>query len=157
MLLYITSAFHQPGPKGEPRWWTIAHWTGDDWDFKEIARATHNYDMGSLYIENELWRIIAPLQPGPQYWGAGGEMAVWTSLNNGASWNKKTITRDSAQNHAYARRPLNAHPDFYAFWADGHADKLSPSRLYFTNKNGDAVWQLPGYMDEDAASAVLIK
>ena len=46
-------------------------------------------------------------------------------------------------NHNYVRRPVNAHPDFYAFWSDGNPDAFSPSRLFFTNQAGDRVWQLP--------------
>jgi hypothetical protein len=157
VLFYITSTFHQPGPKGEPRFWTIAHWTGTAWKFHEIARATHNYDMGSLYIEDNLWRIIAPTEPGPQHWGTGGEMAVWTSTDKGVTWLKnRDITKDSEFNHCYARRPVNAHPDFYAFWADGHADEFSPSRLYFTNKQGNAFWQLPATMKADFATPALM-
>ena len=63
-------------------------------------------------------------------------------------WDKEQqITTGSPRNHAYARRPVAAHPDFYAFWADGNPDTLSPSYLYFTNKSGDQVWQLPYHMD----------
>ncbi len=158
LLLYITSNFHQPGPKGEPRWWTLARWTGFCWQFQEITRSTHNYDMGSLYIEPDgTWRIIAPTEPGPQYWGIGGDMAMWISTDSGATWIKeKVLTHDSDYNHAYARRPVNAHPDFYAFWADGHAHELSPSRLYFTNKTGDTVWQLPYEMETEFAVPVKI-
>ena len=28
VILYITSADYRPGPQGDPRWWTVAHWTG---------------------------------------------------------------------------------------------------------------------------------
>ena len=35
------------------------------------------------------------------------------------------------------RKTVNAHPDFYAFWADGHARQPSDSRLYFCNQRGD--------------------
>lgn len=49
---------------------------------------------------------------------------------------------------SYVRRPVNAYPDFYAFWADGNPDKLSPSHLNFTNKASDRVWQLPYDMTE---------
>ena len=144
VLLYITSRHHAPGPTGMPRMWMIAHWTGDEWSLKEVTTATHNYDMGSLYIEGDTtWRIIAPTEPGPQYWGTGGEMAMWISTNEGQTWNlEKMLTSNSDQNHAYARRPVNAHSDFYAFWADGNPDTLSSSYLYFTDKAG-SVWQLP--------------
>jgi hypothetical protein len=109
--------------------------------------------MGSLYVEgDDLWRIIGPTETGPQPLGTGGEMAVWTSRDQGRTWQKqRQITHDSERNHAYARRPVNAHPDFYAFWADGNPDRFSVSRLYFTNREGDAVWRLPYNMTEDFA------
>ena len=114
--------------------------------------------MGSLYIENDTWSIIGPTEAGPQKWGTGGEMALWQSKDEGISWNKiRNITRNSLYNHSYARRPLNARDDFYAFWADGDADKVSPSRLYFTNKTGDKVWRLPYDMNSDFEKPVRIK
>jgi len=145
VILYITSSYHEPGPGGDPRIWTIAHWAGDRWVFREVAQSTHNYDMGSLYVEGEgRWRIIAPTEPGPQYHGTGGEIAMWLSEDEGRTWRKeREITRDSSLNHGYARRPVNAHPDFYSFWADGDPDTMSQSRLYFTNQDGSQVWRLP--------------
>ncbi len=145
VLLYITSANHAPGPAGDPRIWTIAHWTGKEWQYHEITHSTHNYDMGSLYIEDDgAWRVIGPTEPGPQPWGAGGEMAAWLSRDQGASWKKvRDLTQNSRGNHCYARRPVNAHPKFYAFWADGHAHEFSESFLYFTNKAGNYVYKLP--------------
>lgn len=153
VILVITSSDYQPGPTGDPRIWTLVRWTGTEWTFTEVAKSDHNYDMGSLYIEPDgLWRIIAPTETGPQPWGTGGEMALWLSRDDGATWTKeRDITQNSPRNHAYARRPVNAHPDFYAFWADGNPDTLSESHLYFTNKNGDQVWELPYEMSEDAA------
>ncbi|MGC9326388.1 MAG: hypothetical protein ACP5I1_02025, partial [Candidatus Hinthialibacter sp.] len=53
------------------------------------------------------------------------------------------------RNHTYARRPLKAHPDFYAFWADGDAFKPSESQLYFCNRDGTNVWMLPVKMEQD--------
>jgi hypothetical protein len=157
-LLYITASHHQPGPKGDPRMWTIAHWTGSQWLFHDVTRSTHNYDMGSLYIEaDDRWRIIAPTQAGPQPLGTGGEIAVWTSDDQGKTWRKqRDVTRSSPHNHGYVRRPVHAHHDFYGFWADGDADQLSESRLYFTNKTGDQVWALPYDMDEPFAEPELI-
>jgi len=153
VILVVTSANHQPGPAGDPRVWTVVHWAGKQWEFHEFTRAGHNYDMGSLYIEgDDLWRIIAPTEPGPQPLGTGGEMAVWISRDRGRTWQKqRQITRSSERNHAYARRPVDAHPDFYAFWADGDPDHFSVSRLYFTNRDGTAVWCLPYDMEEDFA------
>ena len=151
VILVLTSADHKPGPSGDPRIWNVAHWTEGKWEFRDVTHSTHNYDMGSLYIEADgLWRVIAPTEPGPQHWGTGGEMAMWVSTNQGIEWRKvKALTTGIRFNHAYARRPVNAHPDFYAFWADGNPDSRSESRLYFTNQTGDAVWILPDTMRSD--------
>ena len=154
VILVVTSGGHQPGPENDPRTWTLIHWNGASWEFREITNSTHNYDMGSLYIEPDgVWRIIAPTEAGPQPLGTGGEMALWQSHDQGVSWEKvRDITQDSPRNHAYARRPVNAHHDFYAFWADGNPDELSESRLYFTNQAGDQVWELPYEMKEERAA-----
>ena len=159
VILIITSGGHAPGPENDPRIWTLVHWNGTAWDFHEVTQSTHNYDMGSLYIEADgTWRIIGPTEPGPQPLGTGGEMALWTSCNNGVTWTKaRNITSGSTYNHAYARRPVNAHPDFYAFWADGNPDEFSQSHLYFTNKDADKVWVLPYDMTENTATPELMK
>ncbi|MEO6788813.1 MAG: hypothetical protein ABI318_22050, partial [Chthoniobacteraceae bacterium] len=54
-------------------------------------------------------------------------------------------------NHTYARRPVDAQPGFYAFWADGNPLAPSDSSLYFTNQAGDHVWRLPANMSGDFA------
>ena len=56
----------------------------------------------------------------------------------------------------YVRRPVNAHPGFYAFWADGNPDAFSRSHLYFTNQDGSQVWQLPYDMDQMQARPRLL-
>jgi hypothetical protein len=153
VILAVISNNFAPGPAGMPREWTIVHWKGGKWNFSKVCESTHNYDMGSLYIGKEVWTIIGPTEAGPQQWGTGGEMALWQSKDQGFSWEKiRDITRNSLYNQSYARRPLHAHSDFYAFWADGDAAKFSPSRLYFTNKKGDKVWMLPDHMKGDTAS-----
>ncbi len=159
VILYITSKHHQPGPGGDPRAWMIARWTGEEWLFHQVAPALHNYDMGSIYIEDDgTWKIIAPIGAGPQYWGTGGEVELWTSVDQGATWTKqRDVTSDSPRNHSYARRPRNAHPDFYAYWADGDADDFSESHLWFTNKAGDRLWRLPYDMTEDFAAPELVE
>lgn len=153
VILYITTHHHQPGPIGNPRLWNIARWTGSEWLFHVVAPALHNYDVGSLYIEKDgPWKIIAPIGEGPRKWGTGGEIEVWTSIDKGATWERqRTLTRKSPRNHGYVRRPVNAHPDFHAYWADGDPDKLSESCLYFTNKDADKVWKLPYTMTGDFA------
>jgi len=158
VLLYITGGYHQAGPGSDPRIWTIAHWSGGQWNFYEVTHSTANYDMGSLYIELDgTWRIIAPTEPGPQYNGTGGEVAMWISSNQGVSWKKiKNLTHRSQRNHGYVRRPENAHPDFYGFWADGNPDRFSISYLYFTNQSGSGVWRLPYEMSDEFAQPCLI-
>jgi hypothetical protein len=114
--------------------------------------------MGSLYVEKNCWRIIGPTEPGPQHYGTGGEIAMWISKDEGVTWKKiRMLTSESERNHSYVRRPLNAHKDFYAYWADGDADKLSESHLYFSNKKGDKVLELPYDMTEDKAVPVMKK
>jgi hypothetical protein len=111
-----------------------------------------------IYVEDDgTWKIIGPTERGPQPVGSGGEIALWTSRDQGRTWRKdREVTRNSAVNHNYARRPLHAHPGFYAFWADGDPDKFSPSHLYFTNRAGDRVWRLPYDMDGESATPELI-
>lgn len=144
VLLYIVSGFHQPGPAGDPREWKITRWTGTQWITSTVTTSTHNYDFGSLYLQADRWLIIGPTEPGPQFHGAGGEMALWSSVNQGLTWTKdRQITTNSVYNHTYARRPLHAKDPFFAFWADGDPDQFSPSRLYFGDSTGTIVWQLP--------------
>jgi hypothetical protein len=157
VILYVTATSFQPGPPGEPRFQTVARWDGRQWHFSEVTTTTHNYDVGSIYIEGDVWRVFAPAEPGPQRWGTGGEVAIWRSTNRGESWEKeRDVTRNSERNHSYVRRPVNAHDDFHAFWADGDADKLSPSHLYFTNKAGSQVWRLPYDMEGETARPELV-
>lgn len=152
VILYITSNSYKPGPEGDPRWWTIARSTADGWQFHQITPANHNYTTGSLYIEQDQWRVIGSTERGPQPIGSGGEIGIWTSRDQGTTWEKQAdVTRASLRNHNYVRRPMQAHPDFYAFWADGDPDQLSVSHLYFTNQSGDTVWRLPYDMPDDFA------
>ena len=103
-------------------------------------------------------RLIGPTGTGPQKWGCGGEIEIWTSADKGTSWaRQRKITKESPRNHSYARRPRNAHPDFYAYWADGDADKFSESHLHFTNRTGDKVWRMPYRMTEDFAAPELLE
>jgi len=158
VVLAVISKDHKPGPQGNPREWTIIHRKNGQWIFKKVCESTHNYDMGSLYIDKDVWTIIGPTETGPQKWGTGGEMALWRSNDEGVTWKKiRNMTQNSAFNHSYARRPLNANEDFFAFWADGDADKISVSRLYFSNKKGDKVWMLPYDMKNDFEKPIQIK
>jgi len=148
VILYITSKGFEAGPQNGPRTWRIARWTGDQWVINDVTTSDNNYDMGSLYIEEpNLWKIIGPTETGPQPFNPGGEMALWTSTDQGKSWTKtRQLTTASERNHSYARRPINVHPDFYAFWADGNGRAPSKSNLFISNNKGD-VFMLPEQME----------
>ena len=154
VILFLTSKGFEPGPANGPREWKTVRSTGKEWVIRPFTTSGNNYDHGSLYIEPDgTWRVIAPTDLGPQPYNPGGEMVMWTSLDQGATWKRvKQLTHDSPRNHTYARRPLNAHPDFYALWADGNARQPSESYLYFTNLRGDHVWRLPPSMAADSAA-----
>ena len=156
VILYITSKGYESGPENMPRTWTTARWTGSEWDIQGSIVSDNNYDTGSLYIEAEdLWRIIGPSEVGPQPYNPGGEVAMWTSADKGQSWDRaREMTKGSPYNHTYVRRPVNAHPDFYGFWADGHGRQPSESRLYFCDKAGN-VYRLPETMDGEFAKPEL--
>ncbi len=152
VILYLTSGGWESGPVNDPRTWCTARWTGTDWELRGSIRSDNNYDTGSLYVErDERWRIIGPTEPGPQKYNTGGEVAMWTSTDQGKTWNMvKQLTRGSSLNHTYCRKPVDAHPDFYALWADGHGRKPSESRLYFCDEQGN-VRMLPPVMEEEFA------
>ncbi|HLP74704.1 MAG TPA: glycosyl hydrolase family 28 protein [Bacteroidales bacterium] len=157
VILAVISNDFRPGPAGDPREWTIIHWKNGKWNFSKVCNSTHNYDMGSLYIVGGKWTIVGPTEPGPQYYGAGGEIAAWVSSDEGKTWQKAgMLTAGSPRNHSYVRRPLHPEDPFYNFWADGDADKLSESHLYFSDKKG-TVRELPYEMKEDFATPSVYK
>ena len=157
VILFVTSKGFASGPQNGPRIWRLARWTGSQWRITSITTSDNNYDMGSLYIESDdRLRIIAPTETGPQPFNPGGEVVMWESLDGGQTWQmRRRLTEASAHNHTYVRRPVNAHPDFYAFWADGHGRRPSTSSLYFSNRDGD-VFRLPGTMDGADAPPILL-
>jgi hypothetical protein len=150
VILIMTSHDFRPGPTGDPREWIIVHMKDNKWCFSKVCQSLHNHDMGSLYINGNEWRIIGPSEPGPQKYGMGGEMALWISNDEGDTWTKrKDITSGSERNNSYARRPVNASKRFYSFWSDGDPEKLSVSKIYFTDESCKKVWVLPYEMKED--------
>ena len=157
VILFITSKGYESGPKNNPRTWTTARWTGKTWQISPAFTSDNNYDMGSLYIEDDgTWRIIGPTETGPQPYNPGGEIAMWVSNNLGHTWKKvKQLTKNSPRNHTYARHPVNANPDFYAIWADGHGRKPSQSTLYFCDKQGN-VYVLPREMTKELVKPKLL-
>jgi hypothetical protein len=134
------------------------HWTDGKWETHVMTRAGHNYDMGSLYVGNEEWRVIGPAGAAPQLHGTGGEMALWASRDDGKSWKEeRPVTQGSAYNQSYARRPEFAADPFFAFWADGDPARITPSHLYFTDSAGGHVWRLPYDMKEEFDSPGVIR
>jgi hypothetical protein len=157
ILLYITSSGYKPGPESGAREWTVAHWNGKQWNTNVICRSEHNYCVGSLHVNGNEWVVHGPTERGPQRWGAGGEVAIWTSRDQGRTWKKeKPVTANSPINHNYVRRPINAKDPFFTFWADGDTDQLSVSHLYFGDSKG-RYWQLPYDMVGDVAKPIKMK
>jgi hypothetical protein len=147
--LYLRSNGHEPGPVNAPYEWCITRWNGVKWITIVVTESDHNYDMGSIYISDEHWRIVAPIVNRPQKWGVGGEIEIWTSTNQGKNWIKtKKLTNNSKYNHSYIRKPLNYETPFCFFWADGHPHQFSKSELYFGDFDGN-VWKLPYVMKDD--------
>jgi hypothetical protein len=144
ILLYVTSRAGEPGPKGDPREWTVAHWKDAVWRQSVITTSGHNYDMGSLTVMGDRWIVIGPTGKKPQAHGTGGEMVMWVSRDEGKTWRKnRQITSGSAYNQSYARRPQDSADPFFSFWADGSPNSLTKSRLYFTDSTGGNLWRLP--------------
>lgn len=157
IILYITSKGPDPGPANGPHEWHTAYWTGTTWAVESVAQSDHNYDMGSLYVEGNRWRIIGPISSGPQPYGTGGDLQLLESTDQGKQWKVvKAMTQNPLRNQAYPRRPVAAHPGFYAFWADGNARKPSASFLYFCDKEG-RVFQLPAEMKADFEKPIPVK
>lgn len=148
ICLYVISDGHQPGPQNGPREWRVLFWNGRAWDDRKICDSDHNYDMGSLFIKGNTWRVIAPTDPGPQPHGSGGELVMWESRDSGLTWKrKKQLTADSERNHNYVRRVVNGKSPFVYLWADGNPNVFSPSYLYIGDERGN-VWPLPYDMEE---------
>jgi hypothetical protein len=158
ILFYLTVSDadgkgHLSGPHPGGRALHTARWTGDEWQIRNMLSTDHNYDHGELCIEPDgSWRITGTFIAGPQKYGTGGEIGVWTSHNQGGSWKLlQQLTNHSKFNHAYVRHPVNAQDDFYAYWADGNAFAESTSRLYFATKSGN-VYRMPTRITGDSAA-----
>jgi len=155
VCLFLTSGGHEPGPENRPYTWYVCYFRNAEWHTRPVCESDHNYDMGSLYIRNSNWLIVAPTEDPPQTHGVGGEVAIWESLDRGKSWKKQVqLTHSSPLNHAYIRRPLNYKAPFCYFWATGDPHKFSRSALYFGDFNGQ-VWKLPYHMEKEFEKPLL--
>ncbi len=158
VCLYLISNGHEPGPKSAPYEWMISKWNKKKWETYKVCESDHNYDMGSLYISNQQWKIVAPTKEiSSQQYGVGGEIEIWVSNNQGKNWQKeKSLTSFSQYNHAYVRRPLDFKSPFCFFWASGHPHQFSISTLYFGDFDGN-IWQLPYNMVQNEERAIKVK
>lgn len=158
VILVVISESPDPGPGAGPREWFVINRKNGEWAYNKVCESSHNYDRGFLDIEGSEWRVTGTIGPGPREYGTGGEIELWLSINEGASWHKEVnVTVNSINNNSFVRRPLNARKEFYALWADGDPEELSKSHLYFTNRNCNGVWMLPSDMVENRARPVRIK
>ena len=150
-VLYVTSKGWQPGPQNGPHTWRVAHWTAGAWSLSDVTVSDNNYDSGSLYIGDDgVWQILGPTDAGREAFNPGGEIVLWTSKDNAKSWVRtRSVTRHSLHHNSHVRRPLNAHPNFWAFWADGDTRQHSESRLFFCDKTGKQVRMMPLHMQKD--------
>ena len=158
VILYLESAGFESGPQSGPRRWMTARWNGSAWDKGVVCESDSNYDTGCLLLltDNE-WMVVGPTETGPQEFNPGGEMAQWSSLDCGSTWRlERRLTQNSRYNHTYARRPLNANPDFIALWADGNPRRPSESRLYFADIEG-RVFRLPENIRGDAVAPKMVE
>lgn len=147
VIIYVISDNHKTGPEGGKREWFSLYWNGTEWEKTKITESTHCYDSGSIWVDGDIWTILAPTTPmpegDPRYWGAGGEVVQWTSYDKGKTWTRtRQLTSNSERNHTYVRRPFYADDDFYAYWADGNTDAFSKSCLYFSTKSGK-IYRMP--------------
>lgn len=148
VCLYLCGIGHQPGPENGLKKWAVIFWNGSEWVNREVTTSDHNYDTGSLWVEDSVWTIIAPLENSPQPWGCGGEIVIWKSYDKGNVWVKyKHVTHNSIFNHNYVRKVVHGVDPFLYFWADGDPTTQSKSELFFGNSAGEA-WKLPYEMTE---------
>lgn len=149
--LYLSGTGHEPGPLNGYKTWQVLHWDGQAWQNYPITTSDHNYDTGSLWIDDGKWTVVAPTTDAPQPWGGGGEIVLWESPDAGKTWKAiRQITKRSEFNHNYVRKVVDGVDPFNFFWADGNPDGHSESYLYFGDSRG-RMWQLPYAMEADEA------
>jgi len=77
-LFYVVSPQAEPGPlpmstadvsgprSPATREFRVTAWDGTKWWTSTVARTDHNYDMGSLWSDGRVWKVVAPTAAGPQ-------------------------------------------------------------------------------------------
>lgn len=144
VILYNISKKYLPDRNQSERYLKVAFYKDGKWEFVNITYTDHNYNMGTLYADENKWIVAVPTFQGPQMYSAGGEIELWVSTDNGLTWNsEKLLTRNSPLNHNYVRRVVNAEDDFSFIWSSGSGLEASESRLYYSDINGDRVIMMP--------------
>lgn len=161
VILHLTTFGAAPVLENRPMPWRITRWNGEKWDSQYITVSDHAYDVGSLFINDDKWTLIAPALTGPQPGWNGGEVGVFETTDPGNPDNdwwqlKRRVTVNSPYNHGYVRRPHNPQDPFFAFWSDADPSEDSVSRIFFTNSRGDKVYMLPYEMEGDFAQPILV-
>jgi len=79
LYLLVDSGEYNPGPVTPERQLMTARWDGSQWIIRPAITTNHNYDFGFLAIEDSgQWRLTGPFLSGPQDYGTGGEVGIWT-------------------------------------------------------------------------------
>jgi hypothetical protein len=155
VALFMLTHIREKGPRPRSRVWNTGRWTGGEWEVTGPVRSDSDDDHGCFHVDKLIWRLIAPTIRAPLESRPGGEMVMWTSEDYGRSWQPLPLTRESQFNHNNARCPIDAQPDFFAYWSDGHSHRPNLSTLYFADINGN-VFRMPVEMDSDAAKPELV-
>ncbi len=159
IIAYVTSKGFESGPEMGPRYFCVARWLGDKWDFSTICQVDNNYEYAMFYPEEAqdgVWRLVGSFEDGPQAYNTGGEISQWISRDFGKTWSREIqLTEKSALNQCFPRRTIDANSDFYAFWAEGNGREKSISTLKFSTKDGK-VFALPREMKEDWETPTLL-
>ena len=146
LLLFLTSGGPQPGPQGGPHTLRTAHYDplARDWTVRDVLTTDHNYDHGSLIIDPDgTWRLVGPFLDPAQPYATGGNIGVWTSGDEGETWDlTRRMTNDGAANHTYVRRVLGGGDGFETMWASGHAWEPGEVDLFFSTADG-RVFRMP--------------
>ena len=156
MIFYLLSKGYESGPENGLRTWMITRWDGRDWKTNQITTSDSNYDTGCMhYVNQGKIVVLGPMFEGPQPYNPGGEMGLIESDDDGKTWIvPKQLTCNSKYNHTYARKPVNVHPEFFSFWADGNPREVSASRLYYYDYKMNQVYKLPGRMESKTQPAI---